>query len=78
MSEPGNRQQPAVLSIPDAANYLGVSADTIRKLIRAGDIPHARIGNSIRIPRAELEAYLRARTTTEWERVDGRGRQAAG
>jgi excisionase family DNA binding protein len=78
MNESRKIELPAALSVPDAATYLGVSADTVRRLIRAGVIPHARIGNSVRIPRAELEGYLQGQTTREWKRVDRRGRRAAG
>lgn len=65
--------QPAAISIPDAGKYLGVSADTVRRLIRSGTIPHARIGSSIRIRRTDLEAYLEAQTSTQWRPADGRG-----
>ena len=66
----------AALSVVDASIYLGVSTDTVRRLIRAGTIAHARIGKSIRIPRTELETFLASQTTNEWQRVDGRGRGA--
>jgi len=66
--------QPAAVSVTDAALYLQVSADTVRRLIRGGLIPHARIGNSIRIRRVDLDAYLEAQTSRQWRRVDGRGR----
>ena len=65
--------QPAVLSVSEAGTYLAVSADTVRRLIREGALPHVRVGNSIRIHREHLDAYLRDRTTTTWERVDRRG-----
>jgi excisionase family DNA binding protein len=55
-----------------------VSPDTVRRLIHAGRIPHARIGASIRIRRADLDAYLDSQTTTEWRPMPGRGRQRAG
>lgn len=67
--------QPAAVSIHDAAMYLGVSADTVRRLIRSGSIPHARIGNSIRIRRTDLDGYLESRISREWRPVDGRGRK---
>ena len=54
--------QPVVLSIPQAGAYLSVSPDTVRRLIRNGAIPHARIGNSIRIRRADLDGYLERRS----------------
>ncbi len=67
--------QAAVVSITDAAVYLGVSADTVRRLVRSGSIPHARIGNSIRIRRTDLDGYLESQISREWRPVDGRGRK---
>jgi excisionase family DNA binding protein len=67
----------AALTIPAAGTYLGVSSDTIRRLVRAGTIPHARIGSSIRIRRVDLEAYLEGQTTREWRPMDGRGQHRA-
>ncbi|MHC4421483.1 MAG: helix-turn-helix domain-containing protein [Planctomycetota bacterium] len=78
MDQSGKTRPVAALSIPDAGTYLGVSSDTVRRLVRAGEIPHARIGNSIRIRHVDLEEYLQDKTTRKWERVDGRGRRAAG
>jgi excisionase family DNA binding protein len=65
--------QPAAVSVPEAGRYLGVSSDTVRRLIHAGDIPHARIGASIRIRRMDLDAYLESRTSTQWQPLPGRG-----
>lgn len=65
--------QPVVLSIPQAALYLGVSSDTVRRLVRGGTIPHARIGNSIRIRRADLDAYIEGQISRQWHPVDNRG-----
>ncbi|NUQ66505.1 MAG: helix-turn-helix domain-containing protein [Pirellulales bacterium] len=67
--------QPAAVSIMDAAVYLGVSSDTVRRLVRSGLLPHARIGNSIRVRRIDLDAYLEAQTSRQWQPVDGRGRR---
>jgi len=64
------------LSVVEAGRYLGVSADTIRRLIRAGTLPHARIGNSIRLRRSDLADYLDAQTTRQWKPLDGRGRKS--
>ena len=65
--------QPVVLSIPQAGAYLCVSPDTVRRLIRSGTIPHARIGNSIRIRRADLDGYLENQISRQWQPVDNRG-----
>jgi len=65
--------QPVVLSVPQAAVYLSVSCDTVRRLIRSGTIPHARIGNSIRIRRTDLDGYLENQISRQWQPVDNRG-----
>ncbi len=65
--------QPVVLSVPQAGAYLNVSSDTVRRLIRSGNIPHARIGNSIRIRRADLDGYLESQISRQWQPVDNRG-----
>ena len=65
--------QPVVLSIPQAGAYLSVSSDTVRRLIRSGRVPHARIGNSIRIRRADLDGYLESQVSRQWQPVDNRG-----
>ena len=64
------------LNVTDAGRYLGVSADTIRRLIRTGTLPHARIGNSIRLRCSDLTDYLDAQTTRQWKPLDGRGRKS--
>ena len=65
--------QPVVLSIPQAGASLSVSPDTVRRLIRNGAIPHARIGNSIRIRRADLDGYLERQISRQWQPVNNRG-----
>ena len=65
--------QPVVLSVPQAGAYLNVSSDTVRRLIRRGTLPHARIGNSIRIRRADLDGYLECQISRQWQPVDNRG-----
>jgi excisionase family DNA binding protein len=62
--------EPAAVSVPEAGAYLGVSADTVRRLVRSGCLPHARIGNSIRIRRVDLDSYLEGQTTTDWRPRD--------
>jgi excisionase family DNA binding protein len=73
---PGEAEKAAV-TVGDAATFLSVSADTIRRLIKNGALPHARIGNSIRIRRADLVGFLDSQVRREWEPVDGRGRRTA-
>lgn len=64
---------PLALTVAEAGHLLGVSSDTIRRLIRSGKLPHARIGNSIRLRRVDVEAYLEGQTSRDWHPVDGRG-----
>lgn len=54
--------QPLTLSVREAATHLGVSRNTIYDLIRAGDLPHLRIGNRLRIPTQPLQDWITART----------------
>lgn len=60
--------------VTDAALYLGVSRSLIYKLLNAGALPSAKIGNSRRIPiRAVRE--LAAANLTQHPRPDGREHQ---
>ena len=77
MPESRTMEAPAALSISDAGSYLGVSGDTIRRLIRAGTLAHARIGKSIRLRRIDLDGFLESQTTRQWRPEEGRGRPAA-
>lgn len=53
---------PAWLSVRQLAEYLGVSASSIRKMISAGTIPFKRLptaeGGSIRFHRKTIDLYL--------------------
>ncbi len=40
---------PVLLSVGDAANALGVSTVTVRRMIRAGRLAHVRIGRSVKV-----------------------------
>ena len=44
------------LTVEEVAKYLRVSRQTVYNLIRAGNIPHFKVGNKVRIKRADLEA----------------------
>jgi excisionase family DNA binding protein len=65
---------PAVLDVAGAAQYLAVSADTVYGLVRSGEIPHARVGKSIRFRAADLDRFVEEKTSRQWLRMDGRGR----
>jgi excisionase family DNA binding protein len=63
--------RPAVLDKAEAAIYLKVSVTTVLRLVRSGELPHTRVGRSIRFRPADLDAYLESRTqrTAEEEAV---------
>ncbi len=47
-----------LLRITDAARFLGVGRTTFYKLIEEGDIHVVRIGRAVRVPVAELDAFV--------------------
>ncbi|KKL21952.1 hypothetical protein LCGC14_2440330 [marine sediment metagenome] len=44
-------------SVIDVSRFFRVSTSTVRKWIRAGDIPHTKIGGVIRFNLAEVMAW---------------------
>lgn len=44
------------LTVEEVAKFLRVSRQTVYSLIRAGKIPHFKIGNKVRVKRTDLEA----------------------
>jgi excisionase family DNA binding protein len=46
------------LSVWDAAKAVGVGRDPFYQLIREGRVKVLRVGSRIRVPRAELEAFI--------------------
>jgi excisionase family DNA binding protein len=44
------------LTVEEVAKFLRVSRQTVYTLIRAGKIPHFKIGNKVRVKRTDLEA----------------------
>lgn len=57
-------ERPATMSVDAAARYLGISRSHAYDLVRAGDLPHVRLGRRIVIPTRDLDALL--------ERASGR------
>ena len=51
---------PTYLTIPQAARHSGISEAGLRSRIRAGSLPHARVGpvNTIVIAKHDLDALL--------------------
>lgn len=49
-----------MLSLREAADILGVSAPTVRRIIRGGVLPAARIGGQVRIDAGDLRRFVAA------------------
>ena len=49
------------LSAREAAAYLGVSENHVRNLVASNEIPHKRIGRSVRFRPSEIDAWLDSR-----------------
>jgi excisionase family DNA binding protein len=64
----------AVLDVKETAAYFGITARQVYRLVRSGELPHTRVGLSLRFRVEDLDRYLATRTTQTWTRVDGRGR----
>lgn len=62
----------AVLDAVEAAAYLAVTKDQVYRLVRSGELPHTRVGKSIRFRVEDLDAYLEERTSTTWEPLKGK------
>jgi excisionase family DNA binding protein len=66
--------EPRVLDAQGAARYLSLGLDTLYRLVRSGELPHTRVGKSIRFRPEDLDEYIAVRVTRQWTRVDKRGR----
>lgn len=47
-----------VMTIPEVAEYLKVTRQTIHKLIKAGKLKAFKIGRSTRILKSEVEGFI--------------------
>ena len=50
--------QKKLLTIPEVAEILSVSAGTVRNLIKGGSFPVARFGESVRIDPEDLQEFI--------------------
>lgn len=75
--KPENVSEPAEMqrwySIPEAAEYLGVSAPTIFRWMRSGHLSFYKVGGSTRFTREGLDAAIE-KTTGQWEAEAASGR----
>lgn len=52
------------LTVDEAARILRVHPETVRRLIRHGDVAAVRVGSLLRIDPSELDRHLASTTTT--------------
>ena len=53
---------PRLLSVPDAAAYLGVAEGTLRNWLSCRKLSYVKIGRLTRVPQKVLDAYVAAHT----------------
>jgi len=56
----------------EAADAIGVSERTLRSLMRAGEIPFARLNRAVLIPVSGLEAFIASKMETAEGDIQGR------
>ena len=61
MAETQTRRPEQLLDIPDVARTCRLSEKTVRRLIKAGELPAARLGGQWRIRPRDLEDFVRYR-----------------
>lgn len=49
-------------TVADVAEHLAIGRNRVYDLIAAGELPHLRIGRTIRVPADHLAAWIAART----------------
>ncbi|MGO9012085.1 MAG: helix-turn-helix domain-containing protein [Bryobacteraceae bacterium] len=57
-------QEPRLLSVREAACYLGRTPKAVRHLIASGAIPAVREGSRVHLDRADLDRWVAMRKTT--------------
>jgi excisionase family DNA binding protein len=50
-----------LLEAEDVANYLGVRTDWVYREVRAGRLPHIRLGRAVRFRSESIEAWIDSR-----------------
>lgn len=57
--QPATTNRPAMLTVPEAARWLRVSKNTVYRAIRAGQLPHIKVSDCIRIPADGLTELMK-------------------
>jgi excisionase family DNA binding protein len=56
---------PEWLTVQETAEYLHSCAETVKRLLRKGELPGIKVGRRWLVPKAQLIEYLLSRLTTE-------------
>jgi excisionase family DNA binding protein len=52
----GTKVQNETVTVPEVAEFLRVSRQTIYMMVKNGKIPHFRVGSKVRFKRSDIEA----------------------
>lgn len=50
-----------LLEVEDVATFLGMRTDWVYREVRAGRLPHIRLGRAVRFRRESIEAWIQSR-----------------
>lgn len=64
-----------LLTIPQAAEALGVCDFSIRRMIWRGELRHVRIGRALRIRRDDLQSWIEENTVRNGTATEAKQRQ---
>jgi len=60
--------EPLTLTVIDAARALGISRTKTYAMARSGELPTLRIGRAVRVPIAELRAWVASQSRLQQNR----------
>ena len=63
------RGYPDVLDVQHVCEILGVSKNTLYRLLRGGEIASLRVGREFRVPKVHLMRYMRIFELPEYNRL---------
>jgi len=56
---------PVWLTVQETARYLHFCPETVKRLLRAGELPGIKVGHRWLVPKAQLDEYLLSRLTNK-------------
>jgi excisionase family DNA binding protein len=61
LDRPAAEPRSRLLEAEEVARYLGMRTDWVYREVRAGRLPHIRLGRAVRFRRESIEAWLESR-----------------